>query len=66
MRIIKGKKAVHMLKHNRTNIYDFDYHLVCVTKYRKKVFISNQQRATMKDILKRICEQQGLRLNTWK
>lgn len=62
MRIIKGKKAIHMLKHNRTNAYDFNYHLVCVTKYRKEIFTSNQQRTTMKDILKRICEQRGIEI----
>ncbi|MFT9086747.1 IS200/IS605 family transposase, partial [Liquorilactobacillus sp.] len=40
-----------MLKYNRTNVYDFNFHLVFVTKYRKNIFTNEQARSVMKDIL---------------
>ncbi|MFT9191394.1 MAG: transposase [Liquorilactobacillus sp.] len=37
--------------YNRTNVYDFNFHLVFVTKYRKSIFTNEQARSVMKDIL---------------
>lgn len=45
-----------MLKHNRTNVYDFNFHLVFVTKYRKQVFTNKETRETMKEILYEIAK----------
>lgn len=43
-----------MLVKNRTCVYDFNFHLVFVTKYRKAVFVSDELRNDMKNILKNI------------
>ncbi|MCA7081952.1 transposase, partial [Staphylococcus aureus] len=32
-----------MIKHERTNVYDFNFHLVWVTKYRKPVFTTEEK-----------------------
>lgn len=40
-----------MLKHNRTNVYDFNFHLVFVTKYRKQIFTSKKTQDVMNEIL---------------
>lgn len=45
-----------MLHHERTNVYDFNYHLVFVTKYRKAVFTTKSQRDEMKQILKKLAQ----------
>lgn len=45
-----------MLKHNRTNVYDFNFHLVFVTKYRQKIFDTQDKQELMKNILKNIAE----------
>lgn len=51
---IKRKKGVHMIVKTRTNVYDFNFHLVFVTKYRKHVFNSKDKRQVMKEILQSI------------
>lgn len=45
-----------MLKHNRTNVYDFNFHLVFVTKYRQKIFDTHDKQKIMKNILKNIAK----------
>lgn len=40
-----------MLKKERTSIYDFNFHLVFVTKYRKVIFTTEKMRSEMKNIL---------------
>ena len=40
-----------MIVKTRTNVYDFNFHLVFVTKYRKHVFNSEEKRQVMKEIL---------------
>lgn len=40
-----------MIVKTRTNVYDFNFHLVFVTKYRKHVFNSNEKCQVMKEIL---------------
>ena len=45
-----------MLKYNRTNVYDFNFHLVFVTKYRQKIFDTQEKQDLMKNILKTIAE----------
>lgn len=43
-----------MLIENRTNVYDFNFHLMFVTKYRKEIFVNEQFRKEMKQILEQI------------
>lgn len=45
-----------MIVKTRTNIYDFNFHLVFVTKYRKHVFNSEEKRQVMKEILQSIAD----------
>ena len=45
-----------MLVKRRTNVYDFNFHLVFVTKYRKAIFINEQFKNDMKQILLRIAK----------
>lgn len=40
-----------MLKKERTSVYDFNFHLVFVTKYRKVIFTTEKMRSEMKNIL---------------
>lgn len=40
-----------MIKHERTNVYDFNFHIVWVTKYRKEVFINDDKANNLKEIL---------------
>lgn len=53
---IKGKERLHMLHKERTNVYDFNYHLVFVTKYRKQVFTTPKLQDDLKNILINISE----------
>lgn len=43
-----------MIVKTRTNVYNFNFHLVFVTKYRKHVFNSEEKRQVMKEILQSI------------
>ena len=52
----KRKEWLHMLHKERTNIYDFNYHLVFVTKYRKAIFTNKQLQDDMKSILQTISQ----------
>lgn len=45
-----------MIVKTRTNVYDFNFHLVFVTKYRKHVFNSKEKRQVMKEILQSIAD----------
>lgn len=45
-----------MIVKTRTNVYDFNFHLVFVTKYRKHVFNSEEKRQVMKEILQSIAD----------
>ena len=51
-----------MLIKNRSNVYDFNFHLVFVTKYRKKVFVNNELRNEMKSFLQSIAYNKGVRV----
>lgn len=51
-----------MIKHERTNVYDFNFHLVWVTKYRKQVFTTNKRVADMKAILKDIAKRNSIEI----
>ncbi len=55
------KKAVHrMIIHQRTNVYDFNFHLVWVTKYRKAVFINKVYQEEMKQLLLDIADHNNI------
>ena len=43
-----------MIVKTRTNVYDFNFHLVFVTKYRQHVFNSEEKRQSMTKILQYI------------
>ncbi|WP_161879234.1 IS200/IS605 family transposase [Alkalibacterium sp. MB6] len=45
-----------MLVKTRTNVYDFNFHLVWVTKYRKEIFATEALRENMKEILLKLAE----------
>ena len=51
-----------MIKNERTNVYDFNFHLVWVTKYRKQVFTTDEKSSAMKKILKDIAERNGIEI----
>lgn len=51
-----------MLIRNRSNVYDFAFNLVFVTKYRKKVFTSAELKNEMKDFLQSIAYKKGVRV----
>ncbi|WP_334333452.1 IS200/IS605 family transposase [Companilactobacillus sp. HBUAS59544] len=49
-----------MLLKERTKVYDFNFHLVWVTKYRKNIFINKALSNSMIEILKNIAEGNGV------
>lgn len=49
-----------MLVKERTKVYDFNFHLVWVTKYREKVFYDVKRQDTMKEILEKIATNYGV------
>ena len=49
-----------MLVKNRTNVYEFHYHLVIVTKYRKEIFTSTERHDSIIKILKDIAKNKGI------
>ena len=51
-----------MLIKTRTNVYDFNFHLVWVTKYRKKVFTDPKLVEDMKNILIDIAKNNGVEI----
>lgn len=51
-----------MIKHERTNVYYFNFHLVWATKYRKQVFTTDEKSSAMKKILKDIAERNGIEI----
>lgn len=56
--------TTHMIKNERTNVYDFNFHLVWVTKYRKQVFTTNKRVADMKAILKDIAKRNSVEISS--
>ena len=46
-----------MIVKTRTNVYDFNFHLVWVTKYRKEIFTTIEKQNAMQDILTHICDE---------
>ena len=51
-----------MIKHERTNVYDFNFHLVWVTKYRKPIFTTEKRANAMKIILKEIAKRNAVEI----
>lgn len=49
-----------MLIKIRTNVYDFNFHLVWVTKYRKEVFTTESLREEMKEILYKLAKENDI------
>lgn len=45
-----------MITKTRTNVYDFSFHLICVTKYRKAIFNTDEKRQSMEEILQYIAD----------
>ena len=46
-----------MMVKTRTNVYDFNFHLVWVTKYRKETFTTIEKQNAMQDMLTHICDE---------
>ncbi|KRL93372.1 IS200/IS605 family transposase [Levilactobacillus hammesii] len=53
-----------MIKYERTNVYDFNFHLVWVTKYRKPVFTSPEKCSALKDILSDIAQRHTIEVSS--
>ena len=51
-----------MIKYERTNVYDFNFHLVWVTKYRKAIFSTSERVACLKRILQDIADRNGIEI----
>lgn len=51
-----------MIRHERTNVYDFNFHLVWVTKYRKEIFTTGAKRDSMKKILQAIAKKNNVEI----
>lgn len=49
-----------MIVKTRTNVYDFNFHLVWVTKYRKEIFTTIEKQNAMQDILAHICDEHDI------
>lgn len=52
-----------MLLKERTKTYDFNFHLVWVTKYRKPIFINNALSTSMVTILENIAKGNGVTIH---
>ena len=53
-----------MLRKERTSVYDFSFHLVFVTKYRKEIFTTEKMRTDMKNILLDIAKNNDVEVNS--
>ena len=53
-----------MLVKERTSVYDFSFHLVFVTKYRKAIFTTEKMRSEMKNILLDIAKNNNVEVNS--
>lgn len=53
-----------MLVKERTSVYDFSFHLVFVTKYRKAIFTTEKMRSEMKKILLDIAKNNDVEVNS--
>lgn len=51
-----------MLKHERTNVYNFNFHLVWVTKYRKPIFTTPERETHLKQILQDIANRNRIEI----
>ncbi len=52
-----------MIKKTRTGIYDFNFHLIWVTKYRKAVFTTSEYRKDMEEIILNIASNNDIEIN---
>src|SRR5699024_12742608 len=53
-----------MLVKERTSVYNFSFHLVFVTKYRKVIFTTDEMRTEMKNILLNIAKNNDFEVNS--
>lgn len=53
-----------MLRKERTSVYNFSFHLVFVTKYRKEIFTTDEMRTDMKNILLDIAKNNDVEVNS--
>lgn len=53
-----------MLINTRTSVTDMNYHLVFVTKYRKKMFTNDELRTKLKTILQSIADYKGVTIQS--
>ncbi|WP_125565889.1 IS200/IS605 family transposase [Companilactobacillus insicii] len=52
-----------MIVKGRTKVYDFNFNLLWVTKYRKQIFVNDIRKNDMKNILLKISENYGVEVN---
>ena len=55
-----------MIVHERGCVYNFNFHLVFVTKYRKKVFDSPEKVEEMKELLQKRADMSEIEIQQWK
>lgn len=55
-----------MIIKNRTNVYDFNFHLLFVTKYRREVFTTPKLRSDMAGILNKHANEKGYHIENLK
>lgn len=51
-----------MIKKERTNVYDFNFHLVWVTKYRKTIFTTSEKSDVLKAMLEDVAERNDVEI----
>lgn len=51
-----------MIKKERTNVYDFNFHLVWTTKYRKPIFTTSEKSDALKAILEDVAERNDVEI----
>lgn len=52
-----------MLRYNRTNVSNINYHIIFVTKYRKEIFDTDEKQEYVKEILTEISKGNGTIIN---
>ena len=58
---MKRLERIDGAKYERNYVYNFHYHLIWVTKYRKAVFTNEALVAEMEDILRSLAQKGGYR-----
>lgn len=61
-----AKEEIRDAVYTRRYIYNFHYHLIWVTKYRNKTFVTEQLSNEMKSILQLVADDNDIVIEKWK